>query len=270
MGIGAGRAACQQQGCTASAVMRQGLPANMSGVCVMGSCMANGHHQIKLLPATTLPAASALPRSEWPPRPLVRRSCSGCRSRCCRRASSTTEPSTRCMQLAAVVVASAWDCHGETFRCARARPTWCIYGTFGIAAQQLLHHPRCFPPASCSITTPSSRASSEAGAAGCGVCCALLTLRNAIHCCRPARSLPTFCQTCPAALASPATCCSIQFGGGGIFGACKNIDISEINGYVTVSEEVVCLVVAAVELAGWLGSCRWLACADGLLVPMAC
>lgn len=26
----------------------------------------------------------------------------------------------------------------------------------------------------------------------------------------------------------------IQFGGGGIFGACKNIDISEINGYVTV------------------------------------
>lgn len=32
----------------------------------------------------------------------------------------------------------------------------------------------------------------------------------------------------------PCAARRIQFGGGGIFGACKNIDISEINGYVTV------------------------------------
>lgn len=31
--------------------------------------------------------------------------------------------------------------------------------------------------------------------------------------------------------------CSIQFGGGGIFGACKNIDISEINGFLTIRGE---------------------------------
>lgn len=35
----------------------------------------------------------------------------------------------------------------------------------------------------------------------------------------------------------PCPCCSINFGGGGIFGACKNIDISEINGYVTLRGE---------------------------------
>ena len=35
----------------------------------------------------------------------------------------------------------------------------------------------------------------------------------------------------------PRLACSINFGGGGIFGACKNIDIAEINGHVTIRGE---------------------------------
>ncbi len=78
-------------------------------------------------------------------------------------------------------------------------------------------------------------------------------------CSRPARPMRQSAKPCPASLASPATHCSIQFGGGGIFGACKNIDISEINGYVTVREEVVpggCCCWSCWRnvrvLAGWL------------------
>ena len=57
-----------------------------------------------------------------------------------------------------------------------------------------------------------------------GACQSSLTVsfpRQPIHLALPLPLLPCFY--------------SIQFGGGGIFGACKNIDISEINGYVTVS-----------------------------------
>lgn len=47
-------------------------------------------------------------------------------------------------------------------------------------------------------------------------------------------------QPCGARRAAPRPAShprSIQFGGAGIFGACKNIDISEINGFVTVRGE---------------------------------
>ena len=82
----------------------------------------------------------------------------------------------------------------------------------------------------CSTTTPSSRATSEF------VQVAMYTA------CRAWGSWPfggrtLLCRTsrpAPPPRPPPSRARSIQFGGGGIFGACKNIDISEINGFVTV------------------------------------